>query len=209
MSTVLTAFPRMAEIVPEASAGNVKIQHFGVSEQEAQFHNLRASMHGRGRDMIEPGKYARLTVNGTLMMTDAPMERRTNYSFLSQAKGRVLVAGLGLGMILHPLVEKDEVTEITVIEKYPEVVALVGPTLPLCVEAGVVTADIFEWQPPKGQVWDTIYGDIWPNISTDNLKEITKLKRKFCRRLAPGGWMGAWVEADLRYQAQREKRAGW
>lgn len=37
------------------------------------------------------------------------------------------------------------------------------------------------WCPFRKKRFNTIYFDIWPTISEDNLPEITKLKRKFAR----------------------------
>lgn len=197
----------MTDLVPPGVAGEVKVEHFEISEDEARFGNLRASMRRDYDAVVRPGRYVKLVVGGQLMMSDTPMERRTNIDFARNVKGRVLIAGLGIGMILHKLEEKPEVTEVVVVEKYPEVVSLVGPTVGPKVK--VVTADIFEWKPAKGEKFDTIYADIWPDICTDNLKEITRFKRRFCRYLAPGGWLGAWCEDRLRSQLRRERRAGW
>lgn len=207
-----TFFPiSMADHVPTGRVGVAEVRYYAVSEAEASLGNMRALMHGHAEDMVRPGRYAQLLVRGELMMSDTDMEKRTNLGFVRNAKGRVLVAGLGLGLILHKVIEKPEVSEITIVEKYSDVVALVGGTLPQTNEKAVsiVTADIFDWKPLKGQKFDTIYFDVWSNICTDNLKNIARLKRRFCHHLALGGWMGAWAENRLRYESRRERRAGW
>jgi hypothetical protein len=66
----------------------------------------------------------------------------------------------------------------------------------------VIQADAFSWKPPRGELYDVIYFDIWADICTDNLPEISKLKRRYARRLKrkdSGSWMGAWQEPKLRY----------
>ena len=40
------------------------------------------------------------------------------------------MAGLGLGMVLHALVAKPEVTEVLVVEINPNVIELIKPTIP-------------------------------------------------------------------------------
>lgn len=40
---------------------------------------------------------------------------------------------------------------------------------------------------PKGQKWDTIYFDIWPDVCIDNLEGAARLARKFSPRL--DGWV--------------------
>jgi hypothetical protein len=190
-------FPKtMTRFLPPGKIGVAEVTHFTLSEDEARFGNLRAMIHGDQDALVSPGRYVMLKINGKLVMTDTAMERRTNRRFVNKAQGRVLVAGLGIGLILHPLAAKPEVTEVLVIEKEPDVVALVGPTLPANVQAKILLGigDIFTWRPTRGTLFDTIYFDIWPDISADNLVEIRQLKQAFRRYLSPGGWMGAWKD---------------
>lgn len=139
------------------------------------------------------------------MMSDTDAERRSNYEVVRRATGDVLVAGLGLGMIFHPILAKPEVRSVTVVEKFADVVALVEPTLSP-VKLRVVVADIFAWKPPTGVKWDAIYFDIWPDICVDNLKEMATLHRRFSRRLNPSGWMGSWKYGELLALRQRGRR---
>jgi len=189
----------MAELVPEGSRGVAEITHFGVSEEESQFTAMRAA-HKGAQEYVAPGRYARLRVNRELMMTDTDMERATNREVVRRAKGRVLIAGLGLGMIVHPIAEKSGVS-VTVVEKYRDVIDLVSPTLPAGVT--VIEGDILTWRPTRGTKYDTIYFDIWANVCSDNLDDIRVLKRAFRGRMAPGAWMGAWVENILRMDRYR------
>jgi hypothetical protein len=61
----------------------------------------------------------------------------------------------------------------------------------------------FNWK--TKQMFDTIYFDIWPTISTDNLAEMATLNRRFARRLNPGGWRGSWMEDSLKYDRRRNR----
>lgn len=195
----MSLFPRMAEIVPEGSLGLAEITHFGVSEDESAFTAMRAA-HKGAQEYVAPGRYARLRVNRELMMTDTNMERATNREVVRRARGRVLIAGLGLGMIVHPIAAKPGVS-VTVIEKYRDVIDLVSPTLPSGVT--VIEGDILTWRPERGTKYDTIYFDIWANVCSDNLDDIRVLKRAFRGRMTPGAWMGAWVEDILRMDRYR------
>ena len=194
-------FPSMPSIVPAGIAGVAKVDHFDVSKEASQFTAFRPGGY------VPPGSYARLYVAGQLMMSDTRFEHTTNYDFVRAATGRVLVAGLGLGMVLHPVAAKSAVTSIVVLEKYADVVALVGPTVPA--KVSVVCADVFEHSFPKGERFDVIYFDIWPNLCTDNLGEMTRLHRRYRKHLAPGGWMGSWCRELLRSRRRQEKRSGW
>jgi spermidine synthase len=171
-------FPSMSTLIPPGKLGCAEVSHWG--------------------------KYAVLKINGTTVMSDTGMERITNQDVVDKARGQVLIAGLGLGMILHPIAAKASVQKILVVEQSADVIKLIEPTLPANIT--LVCVDIFDWKPFDWK-WDTIYFDIWPDISQDNLAEMSKLHRKFRSKLAPGGWMGSWCRKHLQAQRRRIKGA--
>jgi hypothetical protein len=198
----------MYEVIPEGKSGDAEISHFTVSEEES-----RCLAH---RGAPPPGKYCRLMIGNGWgpMMSDTPAEQRTNVDVVEKAHGNVLIAGLGIGMILVPILDKQRVRHVTVVEKSADVIKLVMPALREYLSDDYNTKlvvehkDIFAFEPDKTLKWDTIYLDIWPHICTDNLVDITKLKRKFAKRLNrdnPQAWMGAWVEDELRAKKRTEK----
>lgn len=208
---LLTAygFPLMSKVVPPAEHGEAKVTHFTVSDSESQFTHMRAAIGSDRHAGVSAGTYAKLLVGGKLMMTDTDMERRTNREFLRMANGHVLIAGLGLGMIVHPILTKDGIKSVHVIEKSEDVISLITPTLPKDSRLHVVCADIFEWMPPRGVKFDSAYFDIWPDRSEDNIDEASKLHRRFARRLNrenPRCWMGSWMIEELRAQRDRYRR---
>ena len=201
-------FPNIAEILPEGKKGVAEISHFVVDEDAAKWSRLRSAINGGREEPVEPGKYARLSINGGLMMTNTQMEQNSNCRVLHRATGNVLIAGLGIGMILLPILAKPEVKSVTVIEKYQDVIDLTE--LHLRASAGenakklcIIQADIFDWKPAKGVKFDTIYFDIWPDISPDNLPEMTRLHRRFSHYKAPLCWMDSWMRSKTKYQYGR------
>lgn len=185
---------------------------FEVSEHASRLEALL------GHGIVPSGRYARLLVHGMTMMSDTRDEQISNYGVVRRATGDVLIAGLGMGMILIPILNKPEVRTVTVVEKHADVIALVKPQIeahkPFSIPAKgkrgrdhfaalrVVHADIHDFA-ERGP-WDAIYFDIWPDKSVDNLREIAKLKRRFARRLVrPNGWMAAWAEKELRAARRR------
>ena len=116
-------------------------------------------------------------------------------------------------MIVHPIAKKPEVKSITIIEKNPDVIKLVAPTLPKR-KVTVIEGDIFEWRPAKGERFNTIYFDIWGNVSTDALEEMAKLHKSFAHHLArpaedPQRWMCSWKKDYLLWQKSIERRQAW
>lgn len=188
----------MVDIVPPGTRGSAKIQHMNLTSSSLMMANLRAMRDGMSEALCCPGKFALLSINGETMMSDAPMERMTNGSLVENAKGSVLIAGLGLGMVVHALVKLERVRHVDILEINPDVVHLVEPTLPPT-KCKVTLCDVFafgekELAKKKGlrQKWDTIYFDIWPTIDSDDQPQITRLKRMFRPLLNDGGWMGVW-----------------
>ena len=195
-------FVNMVDVVPEQKIGSASVKHFTITEPEARFNNMRAAMHGgRREDEVEPGRFARLMVSGGLMMSDTHGERWSNWVACRDAKGDVLIAGLGLGMLAVAMSLKESVRSITIVENNSDVIALVGPHI-ASEKITVVHGDIFTWLPGRGQKWDCIWFDIWPHVCTDNLKQIAQLHQKFKARKRL--WMRSWRHDDLLHR----RRAG-
>lgn len=203
-------FPNMVDFVPEGEKGEAKVRHVSCSAQDSAWTAVRALASGNAGEVVREGSYAQLLVNGHLVMSDTQMERRSNYGVVLNAEGDVLIAGLGLGMILLPVLAKEEVKSVTVIELSQDVIDLVEPHIrkaSMCADKlTVIQGDIFEWKPPKGQKWDCIYFDIWADICTDSLDDMAKLHRKFGRRKNSGAWMDSWKKSELKLQRDRDRR---
>lgn len=179
---------RMSAVIPQGTVGRASIVH----DSPDQFMRLRAAMAGMP---LNEEKYARLLIDGSVWMTDAEYEWRTNQSAVSAAVGDVLIAGLGIGFILRPMLAKAGVSSITVIERDADVIALVAPHFP---SVRVIEADAYTWTPPK-KAFDCVYLDIWQNVpNADDWEDIKRLKRKYRAALRKGGWIAAWCEWKAR-----------
>lgn len=188
-------FVPMVGVVPPGKQGDAEVAHFNISEADAKFSAMRAAF-GHPDELVTAGDYVSLKVHGGLMMSDTQHEQRTSLPFVQAAKGEVLIAGLGLGLVLVPVLKKPEVTRVVVVEKYVDVVTLVAPYLEhqkLLVAVG----DIHEWTPPRGMKFDTIFFDIWANVCLDNVSDMNKLHHQFQRYLRSGGWMDSWKRSEL------------
>ena len=192
--------------------GIATLRSFSISNEESKVYNLKSLFNGNGGfDCVTAGQYVKLSVNNILMMSDTDMEKRTNYEFISNAKGDVMIAGLGIGLILHNLEKKvktGEVKSITVYEKYQDVIDLITPYykhLPLTVKC----EDILNYLPPKEEIYDTIYFDIWPTIDTNNLKDIRILHNRWKFHKRQDGWMDSWVKQKLQNMKREENRYYW
>lgn len=182
----------MAEILQDDTNGEFMISHFTIDKN---------TVHGRItmiREGIPEGRYVRLTKGSECVMSDTPMKKRSNLKVCRKAHGRVLVAGLGIGMILLVMQENPNVDEIVVVEKYQEVIDMVQPQLSLNYKVKVIRGDIFDFE-PEGK-FNTIYLDIWSNYNSDIYKkEMLPLLKRYSKHLVsklddPDRYIDCWAK---------------
>ena len=170
-------YKKMSDFLEEGKVGDFSLEKFEVTDNDfiAKF-----------RCGISNGTYIKLLHKGEVVMSDTDMEKRTNGKFVLNAHGDVLIGGLGIGMIVLAIQDLPEVTSITVIEKYPEVIELVGNQLPLNEKVKITHGDVFEWKPEKNQKFNCIYMGIWNWINSDIYREeMVPLTRKYAHYLVP------------------------
>lgn len=191
----------MVRYIEPCKKGNVDIIHFEVDNKTAFIELLSSASDGRPTRAVLPGTYVRMKVGKEVMMSDTTHEAKTCRKIMEDAKGDVLIAGLGIGMILIPLLKNPEVKSITVIELNQNVIDLVVPQLrshfPFLTQKKlkVVKADIRKWHSKKK--YDRIWLDIWPNITPSNLKDIIPMEKRFSKNLKRGGWVASWMKDEL------------
>jgi len=207
----MSIFEKATEIIQPRVGKNYRIEHYEVGEDEIKNSRIRDAFRGLHETCgIKPGKYVRLLKNNRTVMSNTPMEMTSHSEFIREANGKVLIGGLGLGLILLDIMDKEQVTHVEIVEKSEEVINLVWFQLPI--NEDKVTChqgDILEWWPDDNRKWDTIYFDIWTNISTDNYEDMKRLHRRFGRRLNrdnPNAWMGSWRRSYIEYLKRREDR---
>lgn len=200
-------FPQMYKVLPTNEFGKAQIRHFEVSISQSAMTKLRAKLNPDTRwyEYVAPGKYAALVIDGVLFMTDTGHERWSSFPLIDNAYGDVFISGLGLGMVLLPLLTNGHVQRIYVLEKEPDVVGLVGAPLfrYLCSQVGldrqrdvrVLHGDVWTWKNPDKLKFSTIFHDIWATFGPDLLPEFAKLKKRYRKWLAKGThWQGCWAE---------------
>lgn len=168
-------FPKLADILHPVKVGNVEVDIMDYTQGELSF---REMLSGLQRE-----KYARLRIDGYTMMSETPMEHRTNTAFVTSAFGDVLIGGLGLGMIVLAIQDRKEVQSVTVLEKSPDVIAAVAHQLPLNSKVRILEADAFTWKPDRK--FDAVYMDIWFYPDEEAYVEMKQLKRKYGHHLKP------------------------
>lgn len=187
-------YKNMCEILTEKRQGVAELQKFRVEGFAAAIAR------------IPTGDYIKLIVDGELMMSNTPMEKRTSFDFVRNAEGDVFICGLGIGLVIMPLLESENVKSITVIEKYQDVIDCVLPQIrgyDTKNKLTVICADCFEFKTPDR--YDTIFIDIWGSINRDVYEtEMKPLKNKYKKFLKAERRKMAnvfvWAEYNARYE---------
>lgn len=137
---------------------------------------------------VPAGNYKRLMRGDTVVMSNTPMEVRTNQPIIRRAHGSVLINGLGLGMALTAILAKPAVESVAVVEKSPEVIELVAPHF-ADPRVRIINADALDYKPPSGIRFNAVWHDIWDYVTADNLPQMHTLHRKYGRR---ADWQDSW-----------------
>ena len=168
-------YVKLADILKPTKVGSVEISILDYTTQHIGFREMASG--------IREERYACMKIDGDVMMSETPMEQRTNINFVLKAHGDVLIGGLGIGMIILAIQDNPNVTSITVLEKSKDVLDAVLPQLPLNEKVRVIQADVFTYKPDKK--FDCVYMDIWFYPNEDAYEEMKVLKRRYGHYLKP------------------------
>jgi hypothetical protein len=164
---------RVPDSVPEQRKGLWEIRRYGWPSDEDlpnAWNNALLKMRMREAG-IEPftGYTALLrdtlaTLNkdrGEVVMEDTPRELRKHLPILLQARGNVLITGLGLGCVVRGLLTKPEVKRIDVVEIDDDVIEMVWPEFTVDHRVNLFYDDALTIQIAKHAHWDFAWHDVW------------------------------------------------
>jgi hypothetical protein len=198
---------RMTVTVPEGEIDGLAVQRFTMERYDLE--NMRQALHyGRG---TRPGEYTRLIdrKTGTFWMSDTDAEKSDHHKPVAMINflkaQRVVINGLGLGMVLQAALTFAHVEHIDVVEQDARVIRLVGPHYTQDPRVNIIHADAYEqvkvW--PRGTRWDVGWSDVWPEITTDDRDTRRFLHTRYARRTQ---WHGNWAQ-DMVNRTYRAERA--
>jgi len=139
---------------------------------------------------------------GTLMST-MPQELEQHERQLKRAKGHVLIGGLGLGVAVGILARNPKVTDITVIEKSADVIAMVEPFLPRLKNFHppiVLQRDLFrhlKMVKKRGMKYDFAFYDIWSPTGQRIFSKFTLPLRKLSIGIVDQKNIECWNEDEI------------
>jgi len=116
-------------------------------------------------------------------MVDEP----AHWIMMATLAGRVIgpsvcVAGLGLGLMLHCLADREDITDILIVEQNPDVIALIGPLMPRRRHQLIsyYPANFWDMMQPW---WDlnnirTFVVDLWRGPLPDNTADVLRRRKQ-------------------------------
>ena len=157
--------------LPEGSAGIWSIKKTVIPGNRLTW---LASGGDEFGDMLAPATYTglfRKLDDGSeqRVMFDEPREIKEALAFVEKAEGKILVTGLGIGMVAAWLASKKEVTQVDVIEKNIDVINLVTPYLPSS-KIRVIHADAFDYK--LTEKYDSAWHDCF-YVVPENTEKLT------------------------------------
>lgn len=158
------------DILPVYKNRNIESSNYSLETQ-----NQICAYSGENREYV----IMKDLNTGKCMMSDHLTEAYTNKKFIDNAKGDVLVFGLGLGFILFPLMEDPSITRIVVVEIDEHWIQTISPIIKDFDKRGVLeirlgdAKNYYEKLSKSGEKFDTIYFDIWQDVNEEAIKEIS------------------------------------
>lgn len=104
-------------------------------------------------------KSMHLTTPGEVVMEDSRRELSRHLPVLMEARGRVLVTGLGLGCVVRGLIALDRVHHVDVVEIDPGIIGVIGREFRNNPRVTLHCADALEWD-HGGRSWDYAWHDV-------------------------------------------------
>jgi len=190
--------------IPEATVGEFAIRHMvKPAGAPVPTSNLRTALY---RGQAQPSvvydhetRWHSLTEGDGVWMTDYPIEQIQHDEELKGMRDSILIGGLGLGYAATALAQRRTVKRIVVVEKQPEVVALVAPHI-AHPKITVVTADLFDYLKAgaEGQRFSYGFYDIWQSDGETTFHHVVMPLRQLSRGLV--GSVTCWNEIVMRGQ---------
>ncbi len=129
----------------------------------------------------KPFKYQSVYQNNRLWMSITPNEINTMEKDINDAKGNILVVGLGLGYFQYMTSLKSDVLSIDVVEVDKDIIKLfknqILPQFDNKYKVNIINDDVYNYFNNNDlSKYDYIYIDIWHDVS-DGLTHYLKLKK--------------------------------
>jgi len=149
---------------------------------------------------------------GGTLMSDCPQEIFLHNTGIQNARGNVLIGGLGLGYIASMLARKKEVESITVVEIEKEIIEMVEPYIiknfnPRRIN--IVKADLFDYLKSGKAKFDYAYFDIWYGTNESTWLDYVVPLRILIWKKYGNKFVDCWGEQEMESQIVQSIYTTW
>lgn len=203
------------KLVTPVSVGDWTLETFRITEFDKKMFVMRSAFQASPNSYYDSQiqhsfDYVRLMKGNTVWMSNTPMEIGTAMRFMKQAHGKVFVAGLGIGVTLLPVLEKEKVEEVIVCEIDQQVIDIWEKSS-VNIDTSKLTihnCDVHDTEKMlTDEKFDTLWFDIWPSICSDNYPETKELLKKYRKHINyknDNKFVEFWMRDYIREQYHQE-----
>jgi hypothetical protein len=204
--------------IPEGRVGDFSVKHMhhdaGSLLQTTSTRTLFYGGHdGHTVSYDHPTRWHELLEGKGRWTSDLPIEQFQQRASIVGFRGRVLVGGLGLGVVVRMLAANKNVTRIDVVEKSPEVIKLVGDHVAqddprIGIHEGDLAQFLWDtgkgaqWRAQKQPYWHYAFFDIWTGDNEHTFYNTVLPLRRMATPLVKYR-ITAWNEDIMRGQVQQ------
>lgn len=144
--------------------------------------------------MINPNNDIRLYENEELWMCNHNVDISEHQEIANKCEGKILIGGLGLGVILKQLQKKDDIIKVIVIDNSPEVIKMVWKYLELDNRFKIIQDNIKHYIKTTTKTFDYIYIDTFLDMNKKIYKKKVLPLKKLAEKMAPKDNIFFWRE---------------
>lgn len=133
-----------------------------------------------------------LMEDNDIWMSDIPLEQESIRNPVRFARGKVLTAGLGLGMFPMFIRDKEDLESVDIVELTQEVIELVGAQIRYP-KFRFINDDIHHYLATTNRKYDFVYIDVWRG-TVQPISNMENMHREVERVLASNGKSMCWMQ---------------
>jgi hypothetical protein len=172
----LKAWSTPASLYPDGKVGKARLKTANYTRGQYQCYGIKGFDFFQA---VRPLPIKSLQVGDKTWMVDDPPHWWAMEEHATFYRGHVVVAGLGLGLIVHALAACPDVERVTVVEVEPDVITLVQPHLPPNAKVEIVAGDFWDWEgQPDGVFYDLFVGDGCA-LASEAVRTMIELRQRF------------------------------
>lgn len=196
--------------IPEGTVGKFSVKHDIIEPGEPQVvvsmrNALFCGMPPASTKFVEPSRVHFLKEEGGTIASDTPQEIFTQWLSYRHAHGKVLTAGLGIGLAPTRMAAMKNVDEVVVVEKHIEVVKLVWQHITHeSSKLRLHHLDLFSFiRSGMARDFDFMYLDIWSPTGEGAWVEYIVPLRREIRKHSGDVQVECWLEAEMIEQVRQ------